>query len=168
MTPDLATAIIVGVVAVGMFALATLSGEDIKVMRTLPGYVRLSALVFGAGCMARSVDLLDLAHHPAALMPGHINIIGLLCSMGLAIFVGSLVIYHASEKAPALIWARRNWAVRQIVDHPELAPLMMSSGDIAKVGQATGMPAVGPDGGGHELLREVARAGHQQRRPTVT
>ena len=98
MTPDLATAIIVGFVAVGMFSLATLSGDEIKVMRKLPWYVRGSALVFGTGCMARSVDLLDLSHHPAALTPGHINVIGLLCSMGLAIFVGSLVVYHAGRQ----------------------------------------------------------------------
>lgn len=164
MNNDLATAIIVGLIALGAFSLATLSGPDNPTMRTHPLYLRVCACIWGAAFMARSVQLMTMSKHVATVESGHINTLGLIASMGLGLWIGAMIIHLTSEKATEQTWQRRNWIVKRIMEHPEETPIMVKNAEVIDIARADGAAAVSGMSEPIEAFMEGPRYGRAVRR----
>lgn len=153
---DILLGIIVAIISVCAFSLEIGSSPKESRWLTLPPHIRLSVHITAWIFMIRAVDFFTLSKVEAPVV-GHADWIALAATLSLAVTVLLLTVYAASIRLPALAWERVRHVAEFMRQHPDSAPVMMSSGDVMEAHHAAGQPAsAGLDP--RSVPRESARA----------
>lgn len=153
---DLALATLTGWIAVCLFALFVITSRKLGQWIVLPGHIRWSFLYVGWLMMVRSVNLISL-HEATEPVAGRANLEAVAVMAGVAYLISSLTFYVARRRLPPHMWDRLAWFMRFFKDHPDHVAVPMSAADVAKVAQASGMAAVGPEEPPAAVYREGPR-----------